>query len=227
MKLKDSITLILVVIIAIAVGVFVGYKISENSNNKLEQNNNQIENNENNKEQNKKENLTTEELEYLQEYINKPEINPFIIMDYDNPNEILVDSLPEEEFGDNADILKYAFDLSDYAKAPTEEQYNVIEPGQQSIKLISSESMIKFLKETANINVMGENIMQIYKKYYNEKLDMFVFRISDSVYFEHNIESAYKFGNKYYLTLGKDGRIVTLIRENGKYYFYSCDGLWA
>lgn len=234
MKLKDSVILILVVIIAIAGGVFVGYKLGEKASDVLEPNDNQLENNENNnginnnEGQNKKESLTSEELEYLQEYINKPEINPFIIMGYSNPNEILIDTLPADKFGDNADILRYAFFLSDYSIRLTEEQLNMIEyPVGTEHKLISGQSMIKFLKETSNVDVTEEKIMEIYKDYYNEKLNSFIFRISDSIYFEYNIESSYKIGNKYYLTLDKGGRKVTLIKENGNYCFYSCEGLWS
>lgn len=230
MKLKDSIILILAVIIAIAVGVFAGYKLSESRNNKLEQNNNQVENNENNKEPDKKENLTKEELEYLREYINKKEINPFVHMRYDNSNEILVDS--DEPFS-NAFIMTYAVSAADFAKDATTEQYDVIVGDRVwagSLKLVSMEDLSKFINETTNLTPSEDTLKQLFS--YNNEVNAFIFGKSDTLYFPYKIKSSYKIDNRYYLTLKHDSTFqgskeeteieLILIKENDKYYFYSC-----
>ena len=125
-----TLLIVLLFIVVIALSLFiVGDKLNDNTNNnEVIQNNhnNTIGNNENiqnNTEvKNDKVDLTAKEIEEIEEFINKGENNPFAIKTYSNPADLFnnKNSYPTSFY------LKYAVQLSEYAKRLTEEELTEI-----------------------------------------------------------------------------------------------------
>ena len=227
MKNKEKILIAIIIVLTIALIIVTSLLfIREANDNNTVQNNESTENSNNEENNNitkpEKQDLSSDELQYLQNYIDNASNNVFVNIAYNNPNEILTNS---DYYGKNTEILRYGFFLSEYAIQATDAQKKEINNGEfidvpVPIKVISGNDMVKYLKEKANLDTTVETLKEYFD--FEEKLNLFYFAISDSSYFQYKITESYKIDNKYYLTLS-DGKLITLIKENNNYYFYSCN----
>jgi len=125
-----TLLIVLLFVVVIAMSVFIVWdKLYNNSNNnEVVQNNdnNTIANNDNtpnNTEvKNEKVDLTLKEINEIEAFINKAENNPFAIKTYSNP----ADLFNNKNSYTTSSYLKYAVQLSEYAKRLTEEELNKI-----------------------------------------------------------------------------------------------------
>lgn len=164
-----------------------------------------------------KEDLSADELDELESFINKIENNAFILIDYSNPKDILTI--------DNVDVLRYSINSSNFSKDANEEQRKVIWKGNDasvSTRVSSTDDLRLYMEEKTNYQVSFEEIKNAFSQYYNKELDLYYYLISDTLFESHKIVSGYKISNKIYITLDDYSNVV-LTYDNNKYYFYSCD----
>ena len=164
-----------------------------------------------------KEDLSADELDELESFINKIENNAFILIDYSNPKDILTI--------DNVDVLRYSINSSNFSRNANDNERKVIWNGYDagvSTRVSSTDDLRLYMEEKTNYQVSFEEIKNAFSQYYNKELDLYYYLISDTLFESHKIVSGYRLDNKIYITLD-DNSDVVLIYDNDKYYFYSCD----
>lgn len=164
-----------------------------------------------------KEDLSADELDELESFINKIENNAFILIDYSNPKDILTI--------DNVDVLRYSINSSNFSRNANDNERKIIWNGYDagvSTRVSSTDDLRLYMEEKTNYQVSFEEIKNALSQYYNKELDLYYYLISDTLFESHKIVSGYKIGNKIYITLD-DYSDVVLTYDNNKYYFYSCD----
>lgn len=164
-----------------------------------------------------KEDLSVDELDELESFINKIENNAFILIDYSNPKDILTI--------DNVDVLRYSINSSNFSRNANDNERRIIWNGYDagvSTRVSSTDDLRLYMGEKTNYQVSTEEIKNAFSQYYNKELDLYYYLISDTLFESHKIVSGYKIGNKIYITLDDNSNVV-LTYDNDKYYFYSCD----
>ena len=164
-----------------------------------------------------KEDLSADELDELESFINKIENNAFILIDYSNPKDILTI--------DNVDVLRYSINSSNFSRNANDNERRIIWNGYDagvSTRVSSTDDLRLYMEEKTNYQVSFEEIKNALSQYYNKELDLYYYLISDTLFESHKIVSGYKIGNKIYITLDDYSNVV-LTYDNNKYYFYSCD----
>ena len=178
----------------------------------------------------KSENLTKQEINEIEEFINNiNELNTgFLFVNYDNPED-LTKKLSEY----NILNLRYAIISSGYGrKAKTGDIikiYNTKESNGTTC-ILTEQDLIDFFKEKINYECTEERIKHDFKEYYKESVNGYVFNASDSFYEELHIKNGYKIGNKYYLKFEfvdpvyETDETINLVleKQTGYYTFYSC-----
>ena len=210
--MKKNIIIGVMVVVIVGVLSFVVY-----------QNNDRREVLDNNKQDNdilfedSKEDLSADELDELESFINKIENNAFILIDYSNPKDILTI--------DNVDVLRYSINSSNFSRNANDNERRIIWNGYDagvSTRVSSTDDLRLYMEEKTNYQVSTEKIKSALSQYYNKELDLYYYLISDTLFESHKIVSGYKIGNKIYITLDDYSNVV-LTYDNNKYYFYSCD----
>lgn len=210
--MKKNIVIGVMVVVIVGVLSFIAY-----------QNNDRREVLDNNKQDNdilfedSKEDLSVDELDELESFINKIENNAFILIDYSNPKDILTI--------DNVDVLRYSINSSNFSRNANDNERRIIWNGYDagvSTRVSSIDDLRLYMEEKTNYQVSFEEIKNALSQYYNKELDLYYYLISDTLFESHKIVSGYKIGNKIYITLDDYSNVV-LIYDNNKYYFYSCD----
>ena len=164
-----------------------------------------------------KEDLSADELDELESFINKIENNAFILIDYSNPKDILTI--------DNVDVLRYSINSSNFSRNANDNERRIIWNGYDagvSTRVSSTDDLRLYMEEKTNYQVSFEEIKNALSQYYNKELDLYYYLISDTLFESHKIVSGYKISNKIYITLDDYSNVV-LTYDNDKYYFYSCD----
>lgn len=192
---------------------------------------------------NEKINLSKDEISKLETFINTTENNPFLLLDYNSPEDIFKNEKNKyDTIYSPGHILSYAIDCSKYASESTKEQNKVIwkdsnGEAMMGTAVITEEDMIKFFQEKLDYTFSKEILRQNFKSdFYSELNNVYVTRISDAIANPFFIKEGYKQNNKYYLTLqnkyeggGLFDRYNTefieavLVEKNGTYCFYSCN----
>ena len=226
MKYKKMIIIIFILIVAIL--SVVGYLIYDNylSNNDELENKIKIEeeitkeNNNVDTSTDERKNLTADEIEKLQTYINIPENNAFVLIDFSNPEEILTKN--------NVEILKYSINSSEFSHVADENQKNVIWNGseaQVSTRVSTIDDINTYLDEKTGYKFSTDKISNAFERYFNEELNLYYYLISDTIFREYKIidgyETGYRVNKEIHITLD-DNKEVVLLQDNNKYYFYSC-----
>ena len=164
-----------------------------------------------------KEDLSADELDELESFINKIENNAFILIDYSNPKDILTI--------DNVDVLRYSINSSNFSRNANDNERRIIWNGYDagvSTRVSSTDDLRLYMEEKTNYQVSFEEIKNAFIQYYNDELNLYYYLISDTLFESHKIVSGYKISNKIYITLDDYSNVV-LTYDNNKYYFYSCD----
>lgn len=164
-----------------------------------------------------KEDLSDDELDELESFINKIENNAFILIDYSNPKDILTI--------DNVDVLRYSINSSNFSRNVNDNERRIIWNGYDagvSTRVSSSDDLRLYMEEKTNYQASSEEIKNAFIQYYNDELNLYYYLISDTLFESHKIVSGYKISNKIYITLDDYSNVV-LTYDNNKYYFYSCD----
>ena len=217
MEKKNTGLIILVVVLSLLVlglGGFIVYDkmMNKKEDIKTEEKENNIDN-----DIDEKVKLKEEELKKLETYINKIENNSFILMNYSKPEYILTEN--------NVQILKYSINGSEFSKEATEEENIIIFEGDIPFvdsRVSSFNDINLYIKEKTNHEISSNMIQTAFSNYFNENLNLYVYLISDSNYEEHKIIDGYISNNEIHITLDNNSEVV-LIKENDKYYFYSCN----
>lgn len=186
-------------------------------------------------ETNQKRDITKEEISSIEKFINSAENNPFLFIDYNNPEDIFTNEKNNYDVSYSAGkILLYAVNSSRYMSNANETQNKVIwksSNGEAMVdtRVISENDMIKFLKEKLDYTYTKDTVRKGFKNnFYSELNNVYVTTISDSLGENFTIKDGYKLGNKYYLTLkssnSEKSNVETVLTEkNDSYYFYSCN----
>ena len=210
--MKKNIIIGVMVVVIVGVLSFVVY-----------QNNDRREVLDNNKQDNdilfedSKEDLSADELDELESFINKIENNAFILIDYSNPKDILTI--------DNVDVLRYSINSSNFSRNANDNERKIIwnrYDAGVSTRVSSTDDLRLYMEEKTNYQASLKEIKNALSQYYNKELDLYYYLISDTLFESHKIVSGYKIGNKIYITLDDYSNVV-LTYDNNKYYFYSCD----
>ena len=210
--MKKNIVIGVMVVVIVGVLSFIVY-----------QNNDRREVLDNNKQDNdilledSKEDLSADELDELESFINKIENNAFILIDYSNPKDILTI--------DNVDVLRYSINSSNFSRNANDNERKIIWNGYDagvSTRVSSTDDLRLYMEEKTNYQASLKEIKSALSQYYNKELDLYYYLISDTLFESHKIVSGYKIGNKIYITLDDYSNVV-LTYDNNKYYFYSCD----
>ncbi len=184
---------------------------------------------------NQKREITKEEISSIEKFINSGENNPFLFLDYNNPEDIFKNEKNNYDVSYSPGrILLYAVRSSKYTSHATESQNKVIwkeSNGEemQDTCVISENDMIKFLQEKLDYSYTKDTVRKAFKNcLYSELNNVYVCIISDALGTNFTIKNGYKQGNKYYLTLksnesNNENVEVVLTEKNGTYYFYSCN----
>lgn len=161
------------------------------------------------------EELTSEEKQTLEAFLNKPANNPWILINYDNPKDIFT----HQNKHSADEILRYSVKLGGFTKWDS-----TIWDGEGG-NVASQEDMNRFFKHYLGENPFtDEEIQKAFKYDYNkQKAGMYAFWVTDTSLTPTKIESSDKIENEYYLKLNH-GQKVKLIKKDGTYYFYSCEG---
>lgn len=186
-------------------------------------------------ETNQKRDITKEEISSIEKFINSAENNPFLFIDYNNPEDIFTNEKNNYDVSYSAGkILLYAVNSSRYMSNANETQNKVIwksSNGEAMVdtRVISENDMIKFLKEKLDYTYTKDTVRKGFKNnFYSELNNVYVTTISDALGENFTIKDGYKLGNKYYLTLkssnSEKSNVETVLTEkNDSYYFYSCN----
>lgn len=196
------------------------YKITFKRENK------KLENEENLNNQNDKQtkiSLTEEEKHQLQVFLNKPENNPWTLLTYKEPKDVLshTHNIGLDHEVDAAEILRYSIKFGGYGRG----QANIYgtEPGFVS----TQEDMNRFFKEKLfESNFTEEEIQKAFKNDYNKNVSgKYTFWVSDSCFTPAIIENCYKTSENIYFVKLDHGQNIEL-RKDAKenYLFYSCTG---
>lgn len=182
-----------------------------------------------------KRDITKEEILSIEEFINKGENNPFLFIDYNNPEDIFKNEKNNYDVSYSPGrVLLYAVHSSGYMSKATEAQNNVIwkeSNGEAMVGtyVISENDMIKFLQEKLDYTYTKDTVREGFKNSFHSELNnVYVSTISDALGEKFTIKDGYKQGNKYYLTLksseANDETVeVVLLEKDGTYCFYSCN----
>lgn len=165
--------------------------------------------------------LSNDEISNIETFINEPLNNAFILMNYNSIDEIFIDRKVSNRT--NYDILKYSINSSEFSRPASAIEIESIWNGEAQIetRVATLEQLKSFIKTKTNYDITQNDVENL-STYYNEKLGLFVFTISDEIFERHEIVSGYKSNGYYYVYL-EDGTIVVLTKENNNYYFNSCD----
>lgn len=164
--------------------------------------------------------LNTEEIKRLETYINNPENNAFVLMEYLYPEEILMKN--------NIEILKYSINASNFSKNADENQKKIIWEGaesQVSTRVSSIDDLSTYIAEKTGYKISTDKIKNAFVTHLNEELNLYYYLISDTIFREYRIIDGYEIGyrvNKEIHLMLDDNSEVVLIPDNDKYYFYSC-----
>lgn len=182
-----------------------------------------------------KRDITKEEILSIEKFINKGENNPFLFIDYNNPEDIFKNEKNNYDVMYSPGIvLLYAVHSSGYMSEADETQNKVIwkeTNGEAAVGtyVISENDMIKFLQEKLDYIYTKDTVRKGFKNsFYSELNNVYVSTISDALGKKFTIKDGYKQGNKYYLTLksneSNDQTVeAVLIDKDDTYYFYSCN----
>lgn len=164
--------------------------------------------------------LTDDEIKKIQAYINKPENNAFVLMEYSYPEEILNKS--------NIEILKYSINSSEFSRVADEKQKNIIWNGneaQVSTRISSLEDINGYLDKKTGYEISTDKIKNAFSVYLNKELNLYYYLISDTIFRDYKIidgyEIGYRINKEIHITLDDNSEVVLLI-DNDKYVFYSC-----
>jgi len=216
-----TLLIVLLFIVVIALSVFIVWDKLNNNNNNVLQNNGQNNENNNQQQQHTKVDLSASELQKIEEFINKAENNPFAVITYFNPAELFND----KNTYNTTHYLKYAIQLSDYSVKLTKDQLSLIYGTEEPLVNVYGTSIAdisKLLQNKMNYTYSDQILAENFK--INEKVNMYLTMISDSMYCELDVISGYAFNGKIYVTV-TGNRTLTLTEQNGNYYFYACDGI--
>ena len=164
-----------------------------------------------------KEDLSADELDELESFINTIENNAFILIDYSNPKDILTI--------DNVDVLRYSINSSNFSRNANDNERRIIWNGYDagvSTRVSLTDDLRLYMVEKTNYQASTEEIKNAFIQYYNDELNLYYYLISDALFESHKIVSGYKISNKIYITLDDYSNVV-LTYDDDKYYFYSCD----
>lgn len=210
------ICLIVILFIAVIIlALFIAWEKLNNNNNVVQNNNGQQSG------VNAKVDLTANELVKIEEFINKGENNPFAIITYSSPSDLFNNKNNEA----TTFYLKYAIQLSEYSEKLTKDQLALVYGGEVPPVTIYGTLLAnihKFLQSKMNYTYSEQTIKNNF--IVNEKINMYITMVSDSIYCELDVLSGYKLNGKIHITL-TDNRTLTLTEQNGNYCFYTCEGL--
>ena len=176
--------------------------------------------------------ITTEnEISEIENFINDLKNQAFALTNYDNPEDLL----KHEQNMSNIDrILSYSINQSEYAIPANAEQNKVIWEKTNgdaviSTRVVDIKDIVKFLKEKTNYDYSEAEVRDCFKV--NSDLDKYVIKISDTIFINYSVKNVTKNGDKYNVTLYNRDSVrnddpyvdVVLTKDNGKYYFYSCN----
>lgn len=214
--------LIFCVVFVIVIGYYLKTTIKLNENISNEENVNIVDNNENNKEI-----LTYEEKSLINIFINERQNYAFTQINYENPRSIL-DNINYNNNEQNAEILMYSINNSDFSRNATEAELKVIWDQEMyvSSRIIDFNGVKSYLKNYTNYDYETELITKSFSSKYNEKLGLYIINITDTIFNEDlYVVSGYKNNEYIYVTLN-NGIELTLIDSNREYenhyYFYAC-----
>lgn len=173
-------------------------------------------------------NVTESEISEIEKFVNDKENQVFALINYNNPADLFTNEYNEHNIGE---IIRYSLNESKYAIPSTTDQNKIIwgkNTAEISTKIVEIKDIIKFLNEKINYTYSENDI----RKYFsiNSTLDKYVVNVSDTLFRNFKITSLTKENDKYLVKLSPaEGSItskdidVVLTKENGKYYFYSCN----
>ena len=173
-------------------------------------------------------NVTESEISEIEKFVNDKENQVFALINYNNPADLFTNKYNEHNIGE---IIRYSLNESKYAIPSTTDQNKIIwgkNTAEISTKIVEIRDIIKFLNEKINYTYSDNDI----RKYFtiNSKLDKYVLMVSDTLFTNFKVKSLTKENDKYLVKLSPaEGSItskdidVVLTKENGKYYFYSCN----
>ena len=95
-----------------------------------------------------KEDLSADELDELESFINKIENNAFILIDYSNPKDILTI--------DNVDVLRYSINSSNFSRNANDNERKIIWNGYDagvSTRVSSTDDLRLYMEEKTNYQV--------------------------------------------------------------------------
>lgn len=170
------------------------------------------------------ESLSKEENIELTNFLNNPENNSFVLLNYTSSIDLLenIDNQPHKG------VLKYSIIQSSYCSEATATQKNIIYKDSEQwgdTYVITEDRLIEYFKEKVNCLYSKESIKEAFKNDYNTDLNMYVFTISDTSFTNTSIKDAYKIYNTYYLALNH-GQKVVLFKNmySNIFQFESCTG---
>ncbi len=169
------------------------------------------------------ESLSKEENTKLTNFLNNPENNSFVLLNYTSTTDLLenIDNQPHKG------VLKYSIAQSSYCSEATEAQRNIIYKDSEQwgdTYVITEDKLIEYFKEKVNCIYSKENLKEAFKNYYNTDLNMYVFTMSDTSFTKTSIKDAYKIYNTYYLTLNHGQKVVLFENMYSNIFFESCTG---
>lgn len=179
-----------------------------------------------------KQSLTSAEQTKLTNFLNQTENNPFILFNYDGPDDLFKHANSNINKPEN--VLRYAIVKSSYSSIATNEQNKVIwkELGgeaQIDTYVIKEDDLINFLKDKLDYTYSKEEIKKEFSNDYKKDIDLYAFMVSDSSFTKAIIKDGYKisneYGTDYYLTLNHGQEIILHEeKENSKIFFQTCTG---
>ena len=179
-----------------------------------------------------KQSLTSAEQTKLTNFLNQTENNPFILFNYDGPDDLFKHANSNINKPEN--VLRYAIVKSSYSSIATNEQNKVIwkELGgeaQIDTYVIKEDDLINFLKDKLDYTYSKEKIKKEFSNDYKKDIDLYAFMVSDSSFTKAIIKDGYKisneYGTDYYLTLNHGQEIILHEeKENSKIFFQTCTG---
>ena len=210
------------------------------SKNEKEESNSTKDNNQNKEanntttQNNSKIQLNSNELTEIQNFLNSKDNNiGFLCINYSSPED-LVKQIANTNIGHYLDVsaignIRYTIAASNYSTEPNENQRKYLK-GEEGANLITEQNLIKLFKEKFNYQYRNDEIRKDLNQYYNEKLGMYEFYVSDTnAEMKFEVKNGYKQNGKYYLNVEfKDykGEIKTielvLEKNDDTYTFYSC-----
>ena len=183
------------------------------------------------KENNQQNSVSNAEISEIENFINDLKNQAFALTNYDNPQDLLKN---EQNLHNISDVLSYSIKQSGYAIPANAEQNKVIwnttnGEALTSTMVVDIKDIVKFLKEKTNYDYSEAEVKNCFKV--TPEIDKYVIQITDTIFKNYKIKNVTKNGDKYNVKLyvpdservGETDVDIVLTKDNGKYYFYSCN----